>query len=60
MTVLALSAGCVIDQLQRGRGDEMQRFVQRSLRAEAADLDAGIAQDEQGALEISVGRIFGR
>ena len=44
-----------IDQVQGGRGDELQRFIQRCLRAKAADLGAGIAQDEQGALEIGVG-----
>ena len=50
--------GLRVDQLQRGRGDEMQRFGQRGLPAKAADLGAGIAQDQQGALEIGVGLIF--
>ncbi len=55
---VGIVGGLRVDQLQRGGGDEMQRFGQRGLRTEAADLRAGIAQDEQGALEIGVGVIF--
>jgi hypothetical protein len=41
----------------RPRVDQLQRFGQRGLRTEAADLGARIAQDGQGALEIGVGVI---
>ena len=56
---VGIIAGLRVDQLQGGGGNELQRFSQRGLRAEAADLCAGVAQDEQGALEIIVGVIFG-
>ena len=47
-----------IDELQRGGSDELQRFTQRSLRTQTADLGPGVAQDHQGALDVVVGLIF--
>ena len=55
---VGIVGGLRVDQLQRGKRDELQRFGQRRLRTEAADLCARITQDQQGALEIGVAVIF--